>query len=371
MPKLHSVFPAACLFLAGALFAFGACALGQGKNVVYPPSYPNDSETAPPDTIPASPYTWWLEPAPPGMLPIWADSNSPLFWSGDTFILFMSPGSGGTVRFVFDAQGVLVDMQDIFWLNPEEPRFRWIEAIWHDEENSMLYAWYHWESFDPHCAYGTAPKIGAAISYDGGFTWQDHGVVLESAYPPDCSWDNGYFTGGNGDFSVILDPQKEFFYFFFSHYGGPLAEQGIALARSAFADRGQPGTVYKYHLGAWDEAGIGGEATPLFPAASSWEGPETDAMWGPSVHWNTEINHYVMVMNRVLGAEWMPEGIYIAFSKDAVNWSAPQKLISTNGWYPEIIGLGAGETDRLVGAVGRLYIHGHSSLFIHFRNTKQ
>src|SRR5688572_27704249 len=81
----------------------------------------------------------------------------------------------------------------------------------------------------------------AALSRDGGKTWIDQGPVIENPYGIDCTYDNGFFVGGSGDFHVLPDQQRGYFYFLFSNYAGPIDQQGVAVARSAFKDRGQPG----------------------------------------------------------------------------------------------------------------------------------
>jgi len=81
-----------------------------------------------------------------------------------------------------------------------------------------------------------------------------------------CDTVNHYFAGGNGDFSVILDRKREYFYFLMSAYGD-FEEQGIAVARMSYADRDAPvGKVFKWHKDRWTEPGLGGHLTPIFPA---------------------------------------------------------------------------------------------------------
>ena len=63
-----------------------------------------------------------------------------------------------------------------------------MESIWHDPSTDYLYGWYHHEPEDLPCF--TAPLIGAAISYDYGATWIDHGTVLEDPYDVDCGYKN-------------------------------------------------------------------------------------------------------------------------------------------------------------------------------------
>ena len=123
--------------------------------------------------------------------------------------------------------------------------------------------------------------------------------IIMAAHTINCSSKNGFFAGGHGDFSVILDEKGEYFYFLFTNYGGgPLAE-GIAIARMEFADRFQPmGAVYKYFDGDWFEPGIGGSASAIFPAHVTWANANADSFWGPSIHWNTYLRKYVMLLNR-------------------------------------------------------------------------
>ena len=158
----------------------------------------------------------------------------------------------------------------------------WIESTWVDADGTV-YAWYHHE---PGGLCGkmdlTAPKIGALVSRDGGLSFDDLGFVLESADPVDCSSQNGYFAGGNGDFSVILDRERKYFYFLFGNYGGDLSGQGLGIARMEFDRRRQPaGSVWKYFNGGWTEAGLGGRVSPVFPARVSWSREDADAFWGP------------------------------------------------------------------------------------------
>ena len=128
----------------------------------------------------------------------------------------------------------------------------------------------HFEPADLICL--TAPIIGAAISYDYGMTWEDRGPIIEPSNGLDCDYDNGYFSGGNGDFSVLPGRGGKYFYFLFTSYAGPSEAQGIGIARSLIADRGQPGTVFKYYGNAWNEPALGGRFTPLFGPARAGRG---------------------------------------------------------------------------------------------------
>ena len=303
-----------------------------------------------------------LREVPHARLPGQVDSNSPAFWDDGRLVLFSSAEQ--PVRSSGPSLDALANPVDVTCLGCERPGGRWLEAVWKDPASGVLFGWYHFEPSDLPCQ--TAPIIGAAISADGGLTWQDQGPVLESGYPIDCTYGNGFFVGGNGDFHVIPDQEHGYFYFLFTNYAGPIGEQGIGIARSAFADRGQPGTVFKHYRGAWTEPGLGGRVTPLFPTATGWKGPHVEAFWGPSVHWNDHLQAYVALLNHTAGRDWEQEGVYIAFSPDLLRWSAPHKLLNSEAWYPQVIGVGPEGTDTRAGQTARIYVGGVSTLALEF-----
>lgn len=306
-----------------------------------------------------------LREASPLKFPGKADSNSPAHWDGKTFYLFNSVGAP-----------VRSSGPDLFHLGQLSPATynnqvnggRWIECTWRADDGT-LYGWYHNE---PHglCPGTTLtePRIGAVRSTDNGATLQDLGVVLQ-ARPNTlrCEAKNGYFAGGHGDFSIMLDSDKQFVYFFFGNYAGDVSEQGVCVARMRYADRDAPvGKVSKWHKGKWGEPGVGGRVTPIFPAAIDWTREDADAFWGPAIHWNTHLNLYVILLNRTKDKPgWPQEGIYVTFNDDLGNptgWTPPKKIHDKGNWYPEVIGIDAKkhETDKLAGRVGRFFMAGES-----------
>lgn len=313
-----------------------------------------------------------LLPAEKISYPIHIDGNTPSFWLAGDLHIFSSTGDPAMISVADDwadawaSQEIDVSQQLHFPL--------WIESAWRDRDGVVL-GWYHHE---PAGVCGssslTAPKIGAVISYDGGKTIKDLGIVLESGDPVDCTSQNGFFAGGHGDFSVILDRSRKYFYFFFTNYAGDLASQGIVTARLAFEDRFRPaGRVYKYYEGKWEEPGIGGRVTPIFPARQSWQREDTDSFWGPAVHWNTFLRQYVMLLNRsCCRSHWPQEGIYITYSKslaDPASWQVTRRIMDgaeANGYYPQVVGQGPGESDSLAGETARLFVHGVSRWLITF-----
>ena len=303
-------------------------------------------------------------------MPAPVDSNSPAFWQDGQFRLFNSTVAGpvlssGTHQFALHSSQ-LVQMHPIY------PWAYWMESIWRDP-NGLVYGWYHQE-FGP-CPAGNdlaVPRIGAAISYDGGATFIDMGSIITSGQPVDCDSQNGFVAGGVGDFSVILDQQHEYFYFLYSSYAGQLENQGICIARMPYASRLFPnGAVQKYFQGGWTESGMEGRETAIFPAKVSWQQPNTNSYWGPSIHWNTYLQKYVALMNHSCCSPRYPQdGIFVTYSADLSNpqsWNAPVRLSNDSGWYPQVMGTGADGSDSLAGQAARLYITGKSRWQIVFQ----
>lgn len=296
------------------------------------------------------------------------DCNSPAHWDGDTLYLFNSAGHPWRTA-----------GPDVFHLTNEYRRCeydnkanggRWIECTWKADDGT-LYGWYHNEpgGLCPGTRL-TAPRIGAVRSSDNGANWHDLGIVLEAR--PDtsrCDTTNYYFAGGNGDFSIMLDAPREWLYFFISTYAGDLSEQGVSGARMRWADRDEPvGKVRKWHGGKWNEPGLGGRVTPIFPARIDWHRADADASWGPSIHWNSHLRQYVILLNRARDNDWTQEGIYVTFNGDLADprtWTQPKKILGDlrkDQWYPQVIGLDhtKRETDKLAGNKARLFVRGQS-----------
>lgn len=315
-----------------------------------------------------------LRPATRNELPPVIDGNSAAFWAGEEMFLFHSSGephlSSGPDQFQ------LGNTRKVQFDNPKHAPV-WFEAVWRDEDGT-LFLFYHHEP-EERCGPDnlTAPRIGAAISRDNGATVQDLGIILESGDPIECGSKNGFFSGGHGDMSAVLDRDKRFFYFFFTNYAGPLASQGVVMARMAFEDRFAPvGRVFKLHLGQFEEPGLGGKVTPIFPARQSWQEEDTNSHWGPAVHYNRDIDRYVMLLNRACCEPgWPAAGIDISFSADLADpfgWKPLRRLLNTTeaprqpAYYPQILGLEARDTDHVSGKRARLYVKGISDWEIEF-----
>jgi hypothetical protein len=298
------------------------------------------------------------------------DCNSPVHWDGDTMYMFFSSQhpyrSTGPDLFHLSrpSQRVTFDNEEGWTMGG-----RWIEAT-HKAGDGTLYMWYHNE---PHVVPGkTAPRIGCMVSKDNGLNWRDLGIVLEApADSNNLESVNYYFVGGNGDFCVVPDRKKEYLYFFISTYNKDVKEQGVSVARMRYEDRDNPvGKVVKWHDGQWNEPGLGGHVTPFLPVGVDWHRADVDAFWGPSVHYNTHLDAWVMLLNRAKDPNWAQEGIYISFNRDISDpngWSKPEKILDAavlqrSKWYPQVVGLDTGkrETDKVAGKTARLLVAGYS-----------
>jgi hypothetical protein len=324
-----------------------------------------------------------LQTAPVLEFPAPTDSNSPAFWllfRGMQRLVVMTSAPDpviGTGPHLGSLDTVFPTM-----FRNEINGARWMEAVVPDHRG-VLYGYYHNEPAGVCANDGqkTAPRIGAAKSINGGLSWIDLGLIIEAAPGPlDCSSPNRYFAGGVGDFSVILHQNAYELYVLFSSYGPAAAQQGVAAARMRWSDRDEPqGQVAIWSAGAWrypepaDEGWVYPPATPFIPVRSSWydRRGEVDAFWGPSVHWNTFLERYVMLLNRAEDAEWTQEGIYLSSTTTLdrpESWSVPHKLLDGGRWYPQVMGLETGSgTDKLAGEQARFFMSGRSEHVIVFQ----
>jgi hypothetical protein len=259
----------------------------------------------------------------------------------------------------------------------------WMEAIVPDHRG-VWYGYYHHERPADACGRHDRqlPRIGAMRSTNHGLTWEDLGIVLDAPPGSDaCDSGNRFVLGGVGDVTAVLDAAANDVYLYYSQYTRGGATQGVVAARMAWADRDRPmGKAMIWNAGAWlparqSSAEIGWEyppGTPLVPSARPFHdsSADGDVFWGPSIHWNTYLDQYVMLLNRAKNDHFEQDGIYVSFSPtlaDPSRFSAPVKIMDGGGWYPQVIGEqdGAG-TDRLAGRRARFFVLGQSQWFIHF-----
>ena len=337
-----------------------------------------------------------LAPALSIVLPGTVDSNSPVIWDLDDGArkVFVMTSSHGVPRIASGPSLTGLGPAEEVSLTPHPGHGVWMEAIVFDDVETW-YGFYHNEWPALRCGRDDrmVSRIGAAKSSDRGRTWQDLGAVIQARQSTTaCDSNNRYIIGGVGDLSVMLDAGKQYLYFFFSQYQQQPDAQGVAVARMLWADRDRPaGRVALWRAGVWEsDAGrrelmptIPGSlrrrlewtypaATPLVKPSWAWHDGDdrVDAFWGPSVHWNTALEQYVMLLNRSKDESYTQEGIYVSYAPqldDPSLWTAPVKVFSGGRWYPQVVGssLGTG-TDKRAGESARFFMSGRSDWVINF-----
>ena len=329
-----------------------------------------------------------LSSAAPVLLPGEIDSSNPLVWDlvDGAARLFVLTSWGGVP--IQSSGPRLEDLQrgGPATFEPHPGHGVWMEAIVPDAQGSW-YGFYHHERPADSCGRGDRqlPNIGAARSSDRGRTWQDLGIVLDAPPQSDaCQSANRFVLGGVGDVTAVLDADGQTLYLYFSQYMKDPAAQGVAVARLAWADRDAPaGKLSIWNAGAWlpvlraagetpSEPWIYPAGTPLAAAARPFHGASStaDVFWGASIHWNTYLGQYVMLLNRARDDQFHNEGIYVSFAPtldDPRRWTVPQKIMNGGGWYPQVVGLETGSgTDRLAGQRARFFLTGRSEHTIVF-----
>ena len=321
-------------------------------------------------------------------LPGDVDSNSPAVWDrvrGQS-LMFMMTSWGGQPSTSAGFGLTSLTGTGQARVDPWPGGGVWMEAVLVDEGGTW-YGYYHNETRAAECGPDSVkvlPRIGAARSLDYGATWEPLGIILEA--PPrsyDCTTNNKYFVGGVGDLSVQLDPESRDLYIFYSEYVRSAMFQGVGIARLAWADRDDPvGKVMVWNGRTWlppsqsrfseTPRWIYRSALPVFPTAEPWHDEDTavDAFWGPSVHWNTYLEQYVMLLNHAKNENFDQEGIYISYAPrldDPGLWSPPVKIVNGGSWYPQVVGLEIpGGSDKEAGQTARFFMSGTSTALIQF-----
>jgi hypothetical protein len=190
--------------------------------------------------------------------------------------------------------------------------------------------------------------LGLAKSADEGVTWQDLGLIISGPQPYTSE---GALDIGDGNLVVATDRttwQKYFYIYFPEHcwinstdtcsgftYLSVARAPYEALLTAAFMEDSAtvPGLFDKYYDGKWDQPGMGGKASELFPTVTG----ESDG--DPQVVWSAYRNRFVAIMDNAQ---------YIAYgeSVDGLHWPAMQVILGTDPEtpvyaYANAVGLGA------------------------------
>ena len=180
--------------------------------------------------------------------------------------------------------------------------------------------------------------LGLAKSSDEGATWQDLGLIIGSPYNAQSHLDIG-----DGNLVVGIDPatSQKYFYIYFG-----TATTYLSVARVPYEEllctvfMGNSGSnaiasnlFYKYYNGKWNQPGLNGNNSEIFPAVTG----ETDG--DAQVLWSAYRNRFIAIMDN---------GQYIAYgeSVDGLHWPPMQVAWGTNPQTPSYgyatpVGLGA------------------------------
>jgi hypothetical protein len=307
------------------------------------------------------------------------DANSPVLSDDSGMLVFFShyQPRGHTYRRLF-ATGLRDGQppQAVRWIDEPEPTLgKWIEAVWRDPATDRLYGWYHAEEFVGGPAKLFVPHIGAIASDDGGLSWHFLDEMLRApVHLADIGYDNGFLAGGYGDFCVVPDRAGQYFYLAFSSYVADEAAQGIAMARFPIATRDHPASALELWNGSEWVSATGRLPVPLWPTRRGWRHVDPDAFWGPAIHFNRQLDAFVMLLNHTAGGfhNMLQEGIYVSVTRTPDNpasWSAPMRLVAGGAWYPQAVGLTAGSGDSFIDGPARFFMAGHSAWEIEFAWT--
>jgi hypothetical protein len=303
------------------------------------------------------------------------DANSPVHSHDGRVIAFMSHYAplGHTYRRTGASVAQLIGpLEKVRLIDNLAPAVgKWIESTWRSP-SGRLYGWYHAEELAPCPRDLFIPHIGALVSDDGGLSWRCLGEILRA--PADslgCDYRNGFLAGGYGDCCVVADSALTYFYVYFSSYVSDESAQGVAVARYKVTDCDWPaGRVEIWCHGTW-QPDPRTMPTPIFPAARAWKYPDPDSFWGPAIHFNRDIDAFVMLLNHTQNGRGniVQEGIYISFNQhieDPGGWTPPVCMVKGGVWYPETIGMGRGEGDVLAGSSARFFMSGFSAWSMRF-----
>lgn len=320
---------------------------------------------------------WRIEEAPPLRLHTLSlartDANSPMLRQDGRLLVFLSHylPIGRSFRRVstdgsFDGLGGLRPVRFAADATPADGK--WLEAVWPDARGN-LYGWYHAERRVPCERKLFLPRIAAARSDAEGLVWHKVGDLI-ACEEFDCAYGNGFLAGGYGDFTVVPSDDG-FFYLCYSSYVRDVARQGVCVARYPIASRDAPNAAIRFWAGGADWSPSVTDARPVWPAERGWQEADPRGFWGPAVHWNRYLGCFVALLNRTAQGrgDLRQDGIWIAFNADPGRpdrWSAPAPLIAGGHWYPQLVGLEAGDGDARAGRMARLFIAGYSAWIVHF-----
>jgi hypothetical protein len=303
------------------------------------------------------------------------DANSPLLRRGGSTLAFMSHYKpiGHTYRRAGEkALWPTATLEPVKLLDDPTPEVgKWIESVWRAPDD-RLFGWYHAEEVVPCAKRLFLPHIGALRSDDEGRTWRLVGEVLRVPYAEaDCGYQNGFLTGGYGDFCVVSDRPADWFYLHYSAYVADERAQGVSVLRYPVSAADRPAALEIWCDGRW-QPNVGRlEGTPIFGVRRGWRHRDPAAFWGPAIHYNRDLDCFVMLLNWTENgaSDIVQRGVFVSYNDNLANpagWSVPRQIVEGGSWYPQAIGLGPDDGDTLAGAEARFFLSGFSAWSIRF-----
>lgn len=337
-----NIFNSAIILLI-ALF-FSTCNL----NYDYPPEH---SFSLGPINIvdyPSSSTHYIKDWLPDGKLvPVKKGSNWQLFWAEKVDILTeaLTPwpeDHAGQLTIANEVYGKKNENKVVDIITDFNENGSWFIGVYPLNNSGKYVGFYHAESHRDNK--GTAHKsIGVTYSDDYGKTWHDSAPIIVDTLTKSES------TGwsGLGDGCVIYDKDNKRW---LCYYQGKVsgAQNSICLAMSDDPEA-KSGTWKKWNGGSFSVEAYNPK-TKKGGANHALSNLRLRPGANPSVMWNTYLNKWVMVYHG-----WDPKKVYIAFSKDGINWGNPSTVIGGADnpiWYPNLIST---EGDLVGGKEVRLY----------------
>ena len=155
---------------------------------------------------------------------------------------------------------------------------KWLNSAFVDPANaSVVHGFFHQEwNCDYAAGLYTNKSVGYARSDDGGLTFMPAGPTVQLIAGNNFS---ATHQCGEGDHGVVR--VGDYLYLLFIEWDGPSSIHGgttAALARSAVADRGAPGTWFKWYNGSFSEPGVGGRSDVVWlPGTAAYAVPAAAA----------------------------------------------------------------------------------------------
>jgi hypothetical protein len=222
-----------------------------------------------------------------------------------------------------------------------------ISGVWKDPASSDMYAVFNANDSDgvPRIPSGVNGYRGryfttaVAKSTDGGSTFKKVGAIL--SIPKNAVADP---LQGDAFASVVVSKDKKYLYAYYGDMYNAMIRGGVqtCMARATLESKGLPGAWKKWYDGDFKTNGIslldslynGAETTPVVTSPALYG----DAMY-PHVTYSPKIGSYIMVYSVNVfdelhdvalpgpdTAKAEQSGIFIAYSKDGINWVGNHQL---------------------------------------------